>query len=241
MRRFPMYVRILQRRIFPISEREVTRSTLRKLIALGLLLLTQPALAESEEPCDCSRIVGTCEARLSLQGNRVKVESNRQRCSRVTWYANEYLRITLLSGRETLEWRGPSEDPFLTVESCQVCRDMGASTQGVANTVEQCRHLERTMVIRDQEGDETRQLRDFSEDVILEQGGIDAAIGSLRQSIATDMASIREMQRASEAMTSDSNNTGTDAGAINKAAIVEFQDWIALQEAAIAYLHCRAR
>ena len=176
---------------------------------MSLLLVAAPVLTQSGEPCDCSQIVDTCEARLS--------------------------------GRETLEWRGPSEAPFLTVESCQVCRDMGVSALGVANTVDQCRYLDRTVVIRDQEGHETRQLREYSENVMSRHGSVDAGIASLRQSIEADLVNIDEIRRTSKPITSNSTKRDKDAHAVNQAAIVEFQDWISLKEAAIVYLHCRAR
>ena len=91
---------------------------------LVCLLWSNMANAESAVPCDCSRVVGDCGARVTLDGTTLVIQSSKQQCSKVTWYADDEQRsTTVVGGRAVEEWLGRSADPVLTVEDCFVCVD----------------------------------------------------------------------------------------------------------------------
>jgi hypothetical protein len=82
------------------------------------------ANAELSVPCDCSRVIGDCGARVTLDGTTLVIQSSKPQCSRVTWYADDVQRsTTVIGGRAVEEWLGQSDDPVLAVEDCFVCVD----------------------------------------------------------------------------------------------------------------------
>ena len=88
------------------------------------LILSTIANADSAVPCDCSRAVGDCGARVTLDGTTLVIQSSKPQCSRVTWYADDVQRsTTVVGGRAVEEWLGQSADPVLSVEDCFVCVD----------------------------------------------------------------------------------------------------------------------
>ena len=94
------------------------------LAILVCLFLSTIANAESAVPCDCSRVVGDCGARVTLDGTTLVIQSSKPQCSKVTWYADDVKRSTIVvGGRAVEEWLGESADPGLSVENCFVCVD----------------------------------------------------------------------------------------------------------------------
>ena len=94
------------------------------LAILACLILSTIANADSAVPCDCSRVVGDCGARVTLDGTTLVIQSSKPQCSRVTWYADDMQRTTtVVGGRAVEEWLGQSADPALNVENCFVCVD----------------------------------------------------------------------------------------------------------------------
>ena len=88
------------------------------------LFLSTIANADSAVPCDCSRVVGDCGARVTLDGTTLVIQSSKPQCSKVTWYADDMRRsTTVVGGRAVEEWLGESADPGLSVENCFVCVD----------------------------------------------------------------------------------------------------------------------
>jgi len=91
------------------------------------LCLSITESAESAVPCDCSRVVGDCGARVTLDGTTLVIQSSKPQCSKVTWYADDVQRsTTVVGGRAVEEWLGESADPVISVENCFVCVDTQA-------------------------------------------------------------------------------------------------------------------
>jgi hypothetical protein len=101
-----------------------------KITFAGIVALCMPVLAAADMStrCDCSRVVGTCGGRVTLDGTTLVIQSSKPQCSRVTWYADDVQHTTIVEGGRTVEeWSGDSLNPVLSVEYCDVCVDPGGT------------------------------------------------------------------------------------------------------------------
>jgi TonB family protein len=95
-------------------------------IALGALIFCGPAAAEWR--CDCTNIVGSCQASAIVRESSIEITSNVEQCSRVDYLVDGTPLVALVvEGSERQDWIARSEAPSVIVQSCQVCRD-NAST-----------------------------------------------------------------------------------------------------------------
>lgn len=94
--------------------------------ALFALLFIFPSVSSGQSRCSCEYKdwIADCEAKLVKSGNKVKVFSNTQQCSRVDWYAGASPQVTIVTdGAEVVDYLGSTQTPSLVVQSCKVCKD----------------------------------------------------------------------------------------------------------------------
>jgi len=109
---------------------------------LSLALMLASEIARAELRCDCSQVVDSCSATVSLDGMRVSIESDSNACSRVVYLIEgQPFAALVVGGSSELNWPGqPMRDPGIVVESCSICAETGAgaaaATDATANTDE---------------------------------------------------------------------------------------------------------
>jgi TonB family protein len=91
----------------------------------GFALNPLPVYAEWR--CDCTTIVDSCNATVTLQDNRVDVTADRQQCARVDYFIDgQPFVAVVVDGHGRQNWLSPNPDAKVLVQSCQVCRDNAA-------------------------------------------------------------------------------------------------------------------
>ena len=92
------------------------------LAALGALVLSGDALAQWR--CDCTRIVGSCQATATVRESFIEVTSNVEQCARVDYLVDGRPFVALVvDGSDRQDFIVGSESPAVIVQSCQVCVD----------------------------------------------------------------------------------------------------------------------
>lgn len=91
--------------------------------------------AQAEWRCDCSTILDTCKANVSVEDNFVSVESDHGQCARVDYLIDGQPFVALVvDGHERQSWLSRSDDPQVLTQSCQVCLDnAGVSGPGAGS------------------------------------------------------------------------------------------------------------
>jgi TonB family protein len=80
--------------------------------------------AAAQARCDCTAIVDSCRADVSIQGSWVEVSSDHQQCSRVDYFIDGLPFVAVVvDGVQRQDWIARVEAPEILVQSCQVCRD----------------------------------------------------------------------------------------------------------------------
>ncbi len=94
----------------------------------GLFMLTTSP-ARAELLCDCTQVVDSCSASVSLDGPRVSIESSNDSCSRVDYLIEgQPFTALVVGGSDELRWPGqPIRDAVVVVENCRVCAENGAA------------------------------------------------------------------------------------------------------------------
>jgi TonB family protein len=95
--------------------------------ALAALVFGGNALAQSR--CDCTRIVGNCQAQAAVSGSFIDVTSNTAQCSRVDYVVDGTPFVTLvLDGAARADRPGGAGGPSsVIVQTCQICFDNSAA------------------------------------------------------------------------------------------------------------------
>lgn len=105
---------------------------MRSLITASMLTLLCPlvATAQGEWRCDCTTIVASCSAQVSIAERWVDVSSDTPQCSRVDYFIDGMPFVSVVTdGEQRQDWIARSAEPDVLVQSCQVCRDnSGTST-----------------------------------------------------------------------------------------------------------------
>lgn len=100
--------------------------------AAVIALVLCAGAVNAEWRCDCTQIVDSCNADVSIQGNWVEVTSDHKQCARVDYFIDGVPFVALVvDGVERQDWIARTEQPGILVQSCQVCRD-NASSEPVA-------------------------------------------------------------------------------------------------------------
>ena len=94
----------------------------------SLAMMLGTGTANAALRCDCSQIVDSCSAAVSLDGMGVNIESDSDACSRVDYLIEGQPFAALVVGGSTqVDWPGqPLKDPQIVVENCRVCAESGA-------------------------------------------------------------------------------------------------------------------
>ncbi len=95
--------------------------------AIAIVLFSQQANAELR--CDCTQVVDTCSATVSLDDMWVNIQSDSRDCSRVDYLIEGQPFAALVVGGSTqLGWPGqPLRDARIVIENCRVCAETGPS------------------------------------------------------------------------------------------------------------------
>jgi TonB family protein len=87
------------------------------------------ATASAQWRCDCTTIVDSCTAEVSIQPNWVDVRTDDAQCSRVDYFIDGLPFVTLVvEGEARQDWIATAGDARVVVQSCQVCRDLAESS-----------------------------------------------------------------------------------------------------------------
>jgi TonB family protein len=100
----------------------------RFLALLAAPLLAAPSVLRAEWRCDCTTVVGSCSAQISVAEDGVEIATDRRECARVDYFIDGLPFVALVvDGSARENWLTRSADPKVLVQSCQVCRDNGPS------------------------------------------------------------------------------------------------------------------
>jgi len=94
---------------------------------LSFLLLLATEVAKAEPRCDCTQVIDTCSATVSLRDMRVNIESDSESCSRVDYLIDgQPFAALVVGGSSDVSWPGqPLRNPSIVVENCRVCAEAG--------------------------------------------------------------------------------------------------------------------
>lgn len=106
----------------------------KSLLFMPILLAGTAAPASAEFLCDCTRVIDSCSAGVSLDGMRVNIESSSESCSRIDYLIEGQPYTALVVGGEgSLPWPGqPLREAVVVVENCRVCAENGATESAAA-------------------------------------------------------------------------------------------------------------
>ena len=100
--------------------------------ALALLLVGGGA-AHAQYRCDCTSVVDTCTANVAARGSFLEVKTDRPQCARVDYFVDGQPFVSVVvDGEDRQNWPARTANPKILVQSCQVCRDNGASAAAPA-------------------------------------------------------------------------------------------------------------
>jgi len=98
-----------------------------KIFSLALLLAAGGA-AHGQYRCDCTSVVDTCTANVTARGSFLEVKTDRPQCARVDYFVDGQPFVSVVvDGEDRQNWPARTANPKVLVQSCQVCRDNGAS------------------------------------------------------------------------------------------------------------------
>ena len=80
--------------------------------------------AQAEWRCDCTTILDTCSATVTVEDDAVSIESDHGQCARVDYMIDGLPFVALVvEGRERQSWLSRNDNPRVLMQSCQVCLD----------------------------------------------------------------------------------------------------------------------
>jgi TonB family protein len=97
--------------------------------ASGLLLaIAGFGTAHAQYRCDCTSVVDTCDAEVVARGSFLEIKTNEAMCARVDYFVDGQPFVSVVvDGEDRENWLARTTNPRILVQSCQVCRDTGAS------------------------------------------------------------------------------------------------------------------
>src|SRR5918993_4320283 len=105
---------------------------LRNIVAASVLFAGF-GTAEAQYRCDCTNVVDTCSAEVVARGNFLEIKTDHQMCARVDYMVDGQPFVSVVvDGEDREDWLARTTNPRILVQSCQVCRDSGASTAAAA-------------------------------------------------------------------------------------------------------------
>jgi TonB family protein len=112
-------------------DRQMNTSTILRtpLLALSFVCMS----AQAEWRCDCSTILDTCSATVTVEDDWVSIESDHGQCARVDYLIDGLPFVALVvEGSERQSWLSRSDNPRVLMQSCQVCVDKADAPAPVA-------------------------------------------------------------------------------------------------------------
>ena len=119
--------------------------------------------AQAEWRCDCTMILDTCSATVTVQNDSVSIASDHAQCARVDYLIDGLPFVALVvDGHGQQSWLTRSANPKVLMQSCQVCLDhAGGSSpvlapraptveRNVAPAAERSRELSRLLTVNPQ-------------------------------------------------------------------------------------------
>ena len=92
------------------------------------LLLAGFGTAHAQYRCDCTSVVDTCSAEVVARGTFLEIKTDQQMCARVDYFVDGQPFVSVVvDGEDREDWLARTTNPRILVQSCQVCRDSGAS------------------------------------------------------------------------------------------------------------------
>jgi hypothetical protein len=90
------------------------------LLALSFICMS----AQAEWRCDCTTILDTCSATVTVEDDWVSIESDHRQCARVDYLIDGVPFVALVvEGRERQSWLSRNDNPRVLMQSCKVCLD----------------------------------------------------------------------------------------------------------------------
>ena len=101
----------------------------RCLTSAGLIIAwLSSSQAGAEWRCDCTTIINSCTAEVTVQDTFVEVSAPAAQCARVDYFIDGLPFVTVaVDGNAREDWIARSADPRILVQSCQVCVDNAAA------------------------------------------------------------------------------------------------------------------
>lgn len=104
-------------------------------------LINSPAFAEWR--CDCTTILDSCAADVSVQETFIEVSAPGAQCARVDYFVDGLPFVSVaIDGTAREDWITRSADPRVLVQSCQVCRDNSTTQSSAAASADYGRQPE---------------------------------------------------------------------------------------------------
>src|SRR5215207_5156335 len=89
--------------------------------------------ANAQYRCDCTSVVDTCDAEVIARGSFLEIKTDQQQCARVDYFVDGQPFVSVVvDGEDRENWLARTTNPRILVQSCQVCRDTGASTNATS-------------------------------------------------------------------------------------------------------------
>lgn len=102
----------------------MSRPPLPPLTVLLLVGISAPAAAQPR--CDCTEIVGSCDASIALRASSIEIVTETRQCARVDYVVGGQAFVSLVVDGEARQSRGaPADEADVLVQSCQICADTG--------------------------------------------------------------------------------------------------------------------
>jgi len=100
---------------------------LSNIVAISLLL-AGVGTSHAQYRCDCTSVVDTCNAEVVARGTFLEIKTDQQMCARVDYFVDGQPFVSVVvDGEDREDWLARTTNPRILVQSCQVCRDSGAS------------------------------------------------------------------------------------------------------------------
>ena len=91
--------------------------------------------AQAQSRCDCSTIVDTCSASVTVENDALAIESDHRQCSRVDYLVDGLPFVALVvEGHERQSRSSANGNPHVLMQSCQVCLDSSAGAPLLATS-----------------------------------------------------------------------------------------------------------
>ena len=101
---------------------------LANIVVTSSVLLVAWGGAHAQYRCDCTSVVDTCSAEVVARGTFLEIKTNQQQCARVDYFVDGQPFVSVVvDGEDRENWLARTTNPRIMVQSCQVCRDTGAS------------------------------------------------------------------------------------------------------------------